>query len=40
MRMEVKPLHLNGHQICHGGLFLRWQIPHLHLPATVTTKRQ
>lgn len=19
MRMEVKPLHLNGHQICHGG---------------------
>jgi len=19
MRMEVKPMHLNGHQICHGG---------------------
>jgi len=19
LRMEVKPLHLNGHQICHGG---------------------
>ena len=19
MRMQVKPLHLNGHQICHGG---------------------
>jgi acyl-CoA thioesterase len=19
MRMEVKPLHLNGHKICHGG---------------------
>ncbi|RZI98734.1 MAG: phenylacetic acid degradation protein PaaD, partial [Rubrivivax sp.] len=19
IRMEVKPLHLNGHQICHGG---------------------
>jgi acyl-CoA thioesterase len=19
VRMEVKPLHLNGHQICHGG---------------------
>ena len=23
MRMAVKPLHLNGHQICHGGFIFR-----------------
>ena len=24
MRMTVQPLHLNGHQICHGGFIFTW----------------
>jgi len=37
MRMEVKPLHLNGHQICHGGFIFTLADSTFAFASTATT---
>ena len=38
IRMTVRELHLNGHQICHGGFIFTLADSTLPLPATATTR--
>ena len=38
IRMAVKALHLNGHQICHGGFIFTLADSTFAFPATVTTR--